>query len=32
MYGVIFIAGALGYSLNLLFLVMEKKVVHWAGK
>lgn len=32
MYGVIFIAGALGYSLNLLFLMMEKKVVHWAGK
>ncbi len=32
MYGVIFVAGALGYALNLLFLVMEKRFVHWAGK
>jgi NitT/TauT family transport system permease protein len=32
MYGVIFIAGALGYGLNLLFLVAEKRFVHWAGR
>jgi NitT/TauT family transport system permease protein len=32
MYGVIFLAGALGYLLNLLFLVVEKRVVHWGGK
>lgn len=32
MYGVIFVAGALGYLLNLLFLVTEKRFVHWAGK
>ena len=32
MYGAIFVAGALGYGLNLLFLVLEKRFVHWAGK
>lgn len=32
MYGVIFVAGALGYGLNLLFLVAEKRFVHWAGR
>lgn len=32
MYGVIFLAGALGYLLNLLFLLMEKRFVHWAGR
>lgn len=32
MYGVIFLAGALGYLLNLLFLLAEKRVVHWGGK
>ncbi|HYZ33595.1 MAG TPA: ABC transporter permease [Crenalkalicoccus sp.] len=32
MYGVIFVAGALGYALNLLFLLLEKRFVHWAGK
>ncbi len=32
MYGVIFLAGALGYLLNLLFLILEKQFVHWAGK
>jgi NitT/TauT family transport system permease protein len=32
MYGVIFIAGALGYGLNLLFLLIEKRFVHWAGR
>jgi NitT/TauT family transport system permease protein len=32
MYGVIFVAGALGYALNLLFIIIEKKFVHWAGK
>ncbi|MBK1657374.1 ABC transporter permease [Paracraurococcus ruber] len=32
MYGVIFLAGALGYLLNLTFLVLEKRFVHWAGR
>jgi len=25
-------AGALGYGLNLLFLTIERRFVHWAGK
>ena len=32
MYASIFAAGALGYGLNLLFLVIERKFVHWGGK
>ncbi len=32
MYGVIFLAGALGYTLNLAFLIMEKRFVHWSGR
>jgi len=32
MYAAIFAAGALGYGLNLLFLVTEKRFVHWSGK
>ena len=32
MYAAIFAAGALGYGLNLLFLLIEKRFVHWAGK
>ncbi len=32
MYGVIFLAGALGYVLNLSFLLLEKRFVHWAGR
>ena len=32
MYGVIFIAGGLGYGLNLLCLGVEKVFVHWSGK
>ena len=32
MYGAIFVAGALGYALNLLFLLIEKRFVHWSGK
>jgi len=32
MYAAIFAAGALGYGLNLLFLVVERRFVHWAGK
>jgi len=32
MYASIFAAGALGYGLNLLFLVLERKFVHWGGK
>ena len=25
-------AGALGYGLNLLFLTIERRFVHWSGK
>jgi sulfonate transport system permease protein len=32
MYAAIFAAGVLGYGLNLLFLVIERRFVHWAGK
>ena len=32
MYAAIFAAGALGYSLNLLFLTIERRFVHWSGK
>jgi sulfonate transport system permease protein len=32
MYAAIFAAGALGYGLNLLFLLVERYFVHWAGK
>lgn len=32
MYAAIFAAGALGYGLNLLFLLVERKFVHWSGK
>jgi ABC-type nitrate/sulfonate/bicarbonate transport system permease component len=32
MYTSIIITGALGYLLNLVFLLIESKVVHWSGK
>jgi NitT/TauT family transport system permease protein len=32
MYAAIFAAGALGYGLNLLFLLVERQFVHWSGK
>ena len=32
MYASILAAGVLGYLLNLLFLVVDKRVVHWAGR
>ena len=32
MYAAIFAAGALGYGLNVLFLLIEKNFVHWSGK
>jgi NitT/TauT family transport system permease protein len=32
MYATIFAAGVLGYGLNLLFLVIERRFVHWGGK
>jgi ABC-type nitrate/sulfonate/bicarbonate transport system permease component len=32
MYASIFAAGALGYGLNLLFLALERRFVHWGGK
>lgn len=32
MYAAIFAAGALGYGLNIIFLMIEKSFVHWSGK
>ena len=32
MYGSILVAGAMGYGANLLFLVIEKRFVHWSGR
>jgi NitT/TauT family transport system permease protein len=32
MYAAIFAAGALGYALNLLFILAERSFVHWGGK
>ncbi len=32
MYAAIFAAGSLGYGLNLLFLLIERRFVHWSGK
>ena len=32
MYAAIFVAGALGYAFNLMFLIIEKRFVHWAGR
>ena len=32
MYAAILAAGILGYALNILFLVIERRVVHWSGR
>lgn len=32
MYAAIFVAGALGYGFNLLFLLIERRYVHWSGR
>ena len=32
MYAAIIVTGALGYLLNMLFLVAERRLVHWSGK
>ncbi len=32
MYAAILAAGALGYVLNVLFLVIERRIVHWSGR
>jgi NitT/TauT family transport system permease protein len=32
MYAAILAAGVLGYTLNILFLVIERRVVHWSGR
>ena len=32
MYAAILAAGALGYALNVLFVLAEKKIVHWSGR
>ena len=32
MYASILVTGALGYVLNLAFLLAEKRLIHWSGK
>ncbi|HBH38509.1 MAG TPA: taurine ABC transporter permease [Curvibacter sp.] len=32
MYASILSAGVLGYALNILFLVVERRIVHWSGR
>jgi NitT/TauT family transport system permease protein len=32
MYASILAAGALGYVLNIIFLLLERKIVHWSGR
>jgi ABC-type nitrate/sulfonate/bicarbonate transport system permease component len=32
MYASILAAGALGYALNVLFLLIERRIVHWSGR
>ena len=32
MYGSILVTGAMGYGLNIIFLALEKQVVHWSGR
>jgi len=32
MYAAIFAAGILGYAMNLLFIVIERRFVHWGGR
>jgi ABC-type nitrate/sulfonate/bicarbonate transport system permease component len=32
MYAAILAAGVLGYALNILFLLLERKIVHWSGR
>lgn len=32
MYAAILAAGILGYVLNILFLLLERKIVHWSGR
>jgi NitT/TauT family transport system permease protein len=32
MYATIFAAGVLGYGLNLVFILIERRFVHWGGK
>lgn len=32
MYAAILAAGALGYALNVLFLLAERRIVHWSGR
>lgn len=32
MYAAILAAGVLGYALNIMFLITERKIVHWSGR
>ncbi|MDP3356046.1 MAG: ABC transporter permease, partial [Polaromonas sp.] len=31
-YASILAAGVLGYALNVLFLLLERRIVHWSGR
>jgi NitT/TauT family transport system permease protein len=32
MYGSILVTGAMGYGLNVFFLLLEKRLIHWSGR
>ena len=32
LYGTILVSGVLGYGLNLFFLTLESRLVHWSGR
>jgi sulfonate transport system permease protein len=32
MYAAILATGILGYALNILFLMLERQIVHWSGR
>ena len=32
MYAAILATGMLGYALNILFLMLERRIVHWSGR
>ena len=32
MYGSILVTGVMGYGLNILFLMAERRLVHWSGQ
>jgi len=32
MYASILVAGLLGYALNMIFMVLDRRLMHWNGK